>query len=148
MAVSYDIFISAFLEKITEYDFIKYDIETLTRTVDGYFKRACAQFNHICEYDISERNDELREIVQNIDAKDLDEIVDIISEGMIVQWLKPYAYKSENLEAVLNTSDYTSYSPAELLLRITNAYKMAQRDYRNMVVDYSYNHGDIENLHI
>lgn len=65
---------------------------------------------------------------------------------MIVQWLKPYTYKSENLENVLNTSDYTTYSPAELLLRITNAYKMAQRDFRNMRVDYSYNHGDLGSL--
>lgn len=146
MRMSYDTFTEAFLEKITEYDFAILDNEISTNLVDGYMKRACAQFNRICKYDLSARDDVTRTFKSNIPDEDIDEIIDIISEGMIVQWLKPYTYKSENLENVLNTKDYTTYSPAELLLRVTNAYKMAQRDFRNMRVDYSYNHGDLSSL--
>lgn len=144
--MSYDIFTKAFLEKITEYDFITLDPKTSADLVDSYMRRACSQFNRICKYDLTARNDNERTFNVDISDEDIDEIVDIVSEGMIVQWLKPYTYKSENLENVLNTSDYTTYSPAELLLRITNAYKMAQRDFRNMRVDYSYNHGDLGSL--
>lgn len=146
MGVSYDTFTKAFLEKITEYDFVMLSKEISADLVDGYMKRACAQFNRICKYDLSARDDTNRVFNINIPNEDIDEIIDIVSEGMIVQWLKPYTYKSENLENVLNTKDYTTYSPAELLLRVSNAYKMAQRDFRNMRVDYSYNHGDLGSL--
>lgn len=146
MGVSYDTFTKAFLGKITEYDFVTLGSEVSTDIVDDYMKRACAQFNRICKYDLTTRDDTTRTFNTDIPNEDIDEIVDIVSEGMIVQWLKPYTYKSENLENVLNTSDYTTYSPAELLLRITNAYKMAQKDFRNMRTDYSYNHGDIGSL--
>lgn len=146
MSVSYDIFTKAFLDKITEYDFITLDKETCIELIDNYMRRACSQFNHICIYDLSTRDDLTRTFNIDIPEEDIDEVVDIVTEGMVVQWLKPYTYKSENLENVLNTTDYTTYSPAELLLRITNTYKMAKRDFRNMIVEYSYNHGDLGSL--
>ena len=146
MSTSYDVFTKAFLEKITEYDFLTLDKDTCIALADGYMLRAMTQFNRICKYDLLSRDEITRTLDVDIPIEDIDEITDIVSEGMVVQWLKPYAYKSENLENVLNTDDYTAYSPAELLLRITNAYKMAKRDFRNMCVDYSYNHGDIGSL--
>ena len=148
MKVSYDIFTKAFLEKITEYDFLKLDEDSRTDIVDGFMRRACSQFNKICAHDLSSRDDHSRNLKSDSPEEDIDEIVDIISEGMVVQWLKPYTYKSENLENVLNTTDYTTYSPAELLLRISNSYKMAQRDFKNMCNEYSYNHGDLSSLHL
>jgi len=67
---------------------------------------------------------------------------------MVVQWLKPYVYKQELLENVLNTKDFSTYSPAELLLRVGNAYAKAQKDYLNMIREYSFNHGDLTDLHL
>ena len=82
----------------------------------------------------------------DIPDADLVEIVDIVATGMVVQWLQPYMFKSENLENILNTTDYSMYSPAELLLRVREVYQMAQRDFKNMIKDYSYDHGDLSNL--
>ena len=90
----------------------------------------------------------VREFDVDIDAGDLDEIIDIVSEGMLVQWMKPYTYKQENLESVLNTRDFTTYSPSELLMRISDAYAAAKKDYTNMMREYSYNHGDLTDLHL
>lgn len=148
MSVSYDIFTEHFLDKVKEYDFIKLDEFDRTRVVDGYMKRACAQFNKICKYDIVTGDDIVRELEADIDEADINEIADIISEGMLVQWMKPYMYKQENYENMINTTDYSGYSPAELLYRITSAYKMCKRDFSNMMKDYSYNHGDLSDLHI
>ena len=67
---------------------------------------------------------------------------------MVVQWLKPYVYKQELLESTLNTRDFTAYSPAELLRRVGDAYTKAQKDYIQMVREYSYNHGDLTVLHL
>lgn len=148
MGVSYDVFTSAFLDKVKEYDFLELDEGNRTVLVDGYMKRACAHFNRLCKYDIVSGDDSIRELNCDIPDSDIDEIVDIISEGMLVQWMKPYMYKQENYEIFINTTDYSTYSPAELLYRITSAYKACKKDFSNMMKDYSYNHGDLKSLHI
>ena len=147
--VPYDLFTGAFLSKITEYEFSGMTDFERTATVDGYMKRAIAAFKKICQYDLTTTaDDNVREFAVEIEDEDLDEIVDIVSEGMLVQWMKPYVYAGENLENMLNTRDFTEYSPATLLYRIKEAYNQAKKDYTNMIREYSYNHGDLTDLHL
>ena len=149
MGVSYDIFTGAFLSKVSEFELMQLDDNNRTETVDGYMKRAVSAFRKNCKYDLfTTGDDELRVFSVDIDGNDLDEIVDIISEGMVVQWLKPYVYQQELLQNALNTRDFTQYSPAELLLRVGNAYEKAQKDFTQMMREYSYNHGDLTDLHL
>lgn len=148
MSVSYDVFAGAFLSKITEYNFIQIPGENRTAIVDGYLKRALPRFAKVCKYDLTVVDESERVFSVDIPADALDEIVDIVSEGMLEQWMKPYVYRQENLENVLNTKDFTTYSPAELLLRISNAYAKVQKDYTNMIREYSYSHGDLSDLHL
>ena len=149
MSISYDLFTGAFLSKITEFEFIHLPEEDRASSVDGYMKRAISAFRKNCKYDFAGTgDDELREFAVDVNESDIDELVDIISEGMVVQWLKPYVYKQELLENVLNTRDFTTYSPAELLMRVGNAYAKAQKDYTQMIREYSYNHGDLSDLHL
>ncbi|MDE6148737.1 MAG: hypothetical protein K2F81_01400 [Ruminococcus sp.] len=149
MGVPYDSFTGAFLAKVTEFELSALTENARQETVDGYMKRAISSFKKICKYDLTATSDDaLREFDVAIDEEALDEIIDIVSEGMVVQWLKPYVYKQELLENVLNTRDFTTYSPAELLLRVGNAYKKAQKDYTQMIREYSYNNGDLTRLHI
>ena len=163
MNIPYDVFAGAFLGKVTEYDFLRFEDYDRNKTVDGYMKRAIAAFKHVCKYDFTNTaDDNIREFIIKVDRDDpdgelqlrldeeleeaLDEIVDIVSEGMLVQWMKPYFYRADNLENVLNTADFSAYSPAELLYRITNAYHEAKRDFKNKIKEYSYDHGDLSNL--
>ena len=85
---------------------------------------------------------------EELTEDEVTEIVDIVSEGMVVQWLKPYLNRQENLENVMNTRDYTTYSSAELLYRVGGAYKSAQADFTNMMREYSFNHGDLSSMHL
>jgi hypothetical protein len=148
MSISYDVFSGAFLSKVTEYDF-PLDEDERNEIVDGFMKRAIASFKRICKYDLfTTNNDATREYDVEIATEDVDEIADIVSEGMVVQWLKPYVYKQENLANILNTRDFTSYSPAELLLRIGGTYTQAQTNFTQMMREYSYNHGDLTRLHL
>lgn len=148
MRVPYDLFAGAFLSKITEYSFIQLNDFDRNAIVDGYMKRALSKFNKVCKYDIVSHDDILRELTTDIPEDEVDEIVDIVSEGMLEQWMKPYVYRQENLENTLNTKDFTTYSPAELLLRISNAHAKVQKDYTNMIREYSYSHGDLSGLHL
>lgn len=149
MSISYDVFTGAFLSKISEFEFINMPDVDRIEFVDGFMKRAISNFKKNCQYDLTgSANDTKRCFEIDINNEDIDELVDIISEGMVVQWLKPYVYKQELLENILNTKDFTTYSPAELLMRVGNAYSKAQADYTQMIREYSYNHGDLSDLHI
>lgn len=148
MSVSYDVFTGAFLSKVTEYDFFNLDDYTRNSIVDGYMKRACAQFDKICKYDLSDRDDIVRQFRFDIPDDEIDEIVDIVSEGMLVQWMKPFVYKQDNLMSVLNTKDFTTYSPAELLRQVGSAYNSVNKTFTNAMREYSYKHGDLTELHL
>lgn len=147
MSVSYNLFTKSFLHKVTEYDFIRLDAYERSDMVDGYMKRACAQFNKICKYDLVTCDDAVREFKATIPETEIGEIVDIVTEGMLVQWMKPYVYAGENLRNMLNTSDFSSYSPAELLYRVKSAYEMCRKDFTKMMREYSYRYGDLTDLH-
>lgn len=151
MTVPYDTFIGAFLSKITEYDLIELDDSEKTSIVDDYMKRALSNttFKKVCPIDFfGGADDEDRSYTVDVDEETMDELIDIVSDGMLIQWLKPYVYKQENLEQILTTRDYTMYSPAELLMRVGNAYAKAQKDYIQHIREYSYNHGDLTSLHL
>lgn len=149
MTVSYDVFTEAFLAKVTEYKFSAFSENNRQALVDGYIKRACAKFSEVCEYDIMNGDDETRTItIDGLTPGELVEIVDIVSEGMLVQWMKPYVYMQKNLEMILVTSDHSVHSQAELVNRITSLYSLCVKNYTNMVREYSYRHGDLTGLHL
>lgn len=116
--------------------------------VDGYMKRSISVFKNVCQYDLSLTDDVVRQFMVDIEDEDLDEILDIVSEGMVVQWLKSYTYKQDLIEGFLNTRDFTAYSPQELLLRVGSAYDTVRKNFINMTREYSYNHGDLTDLHL
>ena len=149
MGIPYSAFTGAFLNKISEFELLQLDDNNRTEIIDGYRKRAVSAFQKICRADlVNTADDEERVYHTDVSDGDLDELVDIISEGMLVQWLKPYVYQQDLLQNLMNTRDYTMYSPAELLMRVGNAYNGAQRDYTQMIREYSYNHGDLTELHL
>ena len=148
MSLSYDVFTGAFLSKVTEYDFPIKDYEH-NSMIDGFMKRAISSFQKVCKYDLTATADDLvREFSIDVAIEDSEEIADIVSEGMIAQWLKPYVYKQENLENILNTRDFSGYSPAELLSKVSAAHKDAKWTFTQMQREYSYNHGDLSDLHL
>lgn len=148
MSISYNRFTEVFLDKVTEYNFIKLDDHDRSRMVDGYMKRACAQFSEVCKYNLNSGDDVLREFLIEIPENEIDEIIDIVSDGMLVQWMKPYVYAGENLKNMLSTTDFKAYSPAELLNRVKNAYEMCRKEFTNRMREYSYRHGDLTQLHL
>lgn len=149
MSVSYDVFTEAFLDKIKEYDLLELKDYDRIATVDGYMRRAISQFRSVCKYDLSSTGDEaIREFDITIPAGDLVEIADIVSEGMVAQWLKPYINQQDFYEHNLNTKDFTGYSRANLLSKAVESGKQAQHNFISMIREYSYVHGDLTVLHL
>lgn len=150
MSISYDSFTGAFLAKITEFDLLEIAPEERDVIMTGYMRRAMTKFAHVSKIDFAAYDNPAEHSfdVEGVSERDIEEVVDIISDGMIVEWLKPYVNKQELLENVLNTRDYNTYSSANLLLRVRETYKSAQADYTQRVREYSYAHGDLTVLHL
>lgn len=154
MDVSYDVVTGAFLQKVTEYELLALTEQLRDSVVAGYLARAASELAPVCRTYFTIVNDPINEKIQinmlhgETDLTDVGEIVNILSEGMIVQWLKPFVNRQENLELVMNTRDFTTYSPAELLHRVCDRYKIAKSEYKQMIYEYTYTHGDLTRLHI
>lgn len=147
--VSYDIFAKEFLSKITEYSFLSMPEKDRESLIDGYMKSALAEFRKICRVDLfTTADDEARAFNVDLPQWELDELSDIVSEGMVVRWMKSYLYRQEILENVLGTKDFSYFSPAELLRRVGDAYERAQKEYTQKMREYSYNHADLTKLHL
>ena len=94
MTVSFDEFTKAFLLKITEYKFLKMRPEHREAICEQYMKQAAAKFSEVCVYDLANYDNEGR-CYEFEDATNMerDEIVDIVSDGMVYQWLSQHMYK-------------------------------------------------------
>lgn len=148
MGIAFDIFTQAFLNKVKAYEFLTLNESIRSSMVDSYMKTACSQFNNICKYDLVSKNNDMRTFDANIPDSEIDEIADIVSEGMLVQWIKPYLFNTDLLTLHINTKDFSTSSQAEVLRRAQSIHNEAKQNFTNMMRDYSYNHGDLTVLHL
>ena len=141
----YKAFIDTFLDKISDYKLLNYEGYLVDELAVGYMKRVCTKFDKICQADLSQQDDnEYAFLSDEID----DEIIDIVTDGMVVEWLRQHVNNSDNLENILNTKDFTMYSSKNLLAEIKSLYQDEQKAFTNSMREYSYNHGDLSNLHL
>ena len=141
----YKAIIDTFLDKISDYKLLNYEDYLVDELAVGYMKRVCTKFDKICQADLSQQDDnEYAFLSDEID----DEIIDIVTDGMVVEWLRQYVNNSDNLENILNTKDFTMYSSKNLLAEIKSLYQDEQKAFTNSMREYSYNHGDLSNLHL
>jgi hypothetical protein len=142
--VPYDRFAEAFLSKISDYNLAILEGYQQRDLVDRFLHTACANFARLCKYDLSDEvlDDATRTLMTEITAKALGAIVDIVSTGMVVAWMNTYLYRQENLQNVLNTTDFYGYSPAELLKQIRVAHKQASETFTAAMRRYSFDHAD------
>lgn len=141
----YKAFIDTFLDKISDYKLLNYEDYLVDELAVGYMKRVCTKFDKICQADLSQQDDnEYAFLSDEIN----DEIIDIVTDGMVVEWLRQYVNNSDNLENILNTKDFTMYSSKNLLAEVKSLYQDEQKAFTNSMREYSYNHGDLSNLHL
>ena len=86
--------------------------------------------------------------VQNDEiAGDLtEEEISILVDGMILEWMKPYVYSSDNFRNGMNTKDYSVFSPANLLKEMSNTYTALKQERDHEIIKYSYSYGNVSEL--
>lgn len=141
MNTTYDEVIEVFIDKITEYDWYKYTDAEKDKIIEQYMISACSKWRN-SGLDLKNRDDESR----TFNIKLTDEHIDIITTGMIVEWLKPKLYNSDKLKAFLNTKDFNLTSPQGILSQIREVYNGAKTEFKVMMSEFSFNNGNVNEV--
>ena len=142
MATPYSDVINSFIMKIEGYKLLTLLPEDREEVIMFYLNSARSKFYKKCKHDLLDVDTENKLF---LDTLTIDEI-DILSEIMIVEWLSPQIYSDELLESRLNTKDFTEYSPAKLIEQINIVYKESKKRVKYMIIQYTYEHGNVRDL--
>jgi len=136
---SYSEIIEVFLNKITDMDLPRFDDLVRESIIINYMKSACTKFAKVCAVDLYDRNDVEKCFNSVLD----DEIIDIITENMLVEWLKPKVLFTDNLSNILNTKDFSMYSPANMLKELRETLTYLKKSARGLINNYSFAHSEV-----
>ena len=155
MATTYSYIYEEFLDKITDPDLLllaEDDQEATKRAYLEYAVKKCSM--HVLpNFDLSKRTvveivddtipvDEGEEpIVEELEAfeDDLDDsVVVVLTEYMVEAWLKPYLNNADLLRLHMNTKDFNTTSPANMVEKIGARYDEARHRARSLRNEYTY----------
>lgn len=143
MATPYSDVFEAFIFKIEGYKLLMLLPEDREELMTKYLTAACRQMqSKVKKYVDLTRDDLLQSFEEELDG----DIIDILAEVMVYEWLKPQMYSNELLESRLNTKDFTEFSPAKLIENIRYVYEMATHAANTAVNNYTFRHGDVADL--
>lgn len=140
MATAFSKIYESFMDKVTDYDLADMSEENAQIIMKSLLNYAVVKFSESCKKNLSlTENDEFTEDLSLME-------IDILGEGMVVAWLKPYHNNHDLLRNNLNTKDFTTFSPANLLDKINDTYKMARANFLARIKEYSYIQNDVGDL--
>lgn len=143
MSTSYSELYNIFLNRITDYDLPVFEETDREAVLHNLLINSCSKFQRICKrashIDLYNRDETLKQFNDKLS----DEQIDIITTGMIVEWIKPKYYLDENMRNVLNTKDYNmAASPVNVLGGVRNTYLQVKQEFEAMMNKYSFVNGD------
>ena len=144
MATPYSDIYEAFIFKVKGYDLLMLLDSDREEMLHIYLTAAVRKAaKKVKRYaDLADRDDQYAEFNSDID----DDLIDILAECMISEWLKPQLYSDELLESRLNTKDFTEYSPAKLIEHIRYVYELSTKASLVAINNYTFSHDDISEL--
>lgn len=142
MATSFESIYARCRGRIKDYDKEGYTDELFEQAERDLLTLAIDDFSDICVQDLNDYNEELKEFNVDLSRKEQN----ILSLGMIVHWIEPYIYNSDALRNAMSTKDFTFFSPANLLEKMTDLYKLSQENLRAEMNAYSFRMNNVSEL--
>lgn len=163
MATTYSYIYEEFLDKITDPDLLllaEDDQEAMKKAWLEYAVKKCAMYVRP-KFDLSKRTivevvddetplyDGEEPIVEEEEAfeENLDDgVIVMLTEYMAEAWLRPYVNNADLLRLHMNTKDFNTTSPANLVEKIGARYDEARRRARSLRNEYTYVINSVTNL--
>lgn len=135
---------SRFRSRIRNYDFLEFDDFTILQYQYSLLIQSIFDFSDICKTDIENYDSELMVFNQKLTGKE----INILSLGMMVHFLEPYVYNTDALQNAISTKDFSVYSPANLLEKMTELLKETKKELKKEINLYSFKNGEISDLSV
>lgn len=131
--------------KFTDYSFVTTCPELKEAVLQKYLLSSIVDFQHACTtVDLNDYDLEKEQFNIELD----NEIIEILSSGIVYHWLNAQALNRQLLRNIMHNSDYTSYSPANLLKEIQSLRDSIEQEYKGQINTYSFRHGSIDTLKV
>lgn len=144
MATPYSTIHARAIAKFSDYDILDFDISSREMILNDYLLSAQIEFQRLCNVDLSDKDDVLAQYNEDLS----DEVIEILATGEAYYWLSPRVLNTENLYNVLNTKDFSLYSPANLLKELQSLKDMFWKDFKRKMFEYTYRTADIASLKV
>lgn len=163
MATTYSYIYEEFLDKITDPDLLLLAEDDQEATKKAYLEYAVRKISrHVApKFDLTKRTtveiedntsqvyDDEEPVVIEIEAfeDDLDDdVIVMLTEYMVEAWLKPYLNNADLLRLHMNTKDFNTTSPANLVEKIGARYDEARHRARSLRNEYTFVINSVTNL--
>lgn len=140
MSTPYAVVDNSFLNKITDDLLLTMPDEYLEKTIDSFRVSASIKFKQCPS--LLNRDDVLRKY----NATLTDEEVEILSNLMVLEWLKQRINSIELLKQNMSLKDYHQYSQANHLETLLKLRRETNADIDRLIVSYTYSNNNLSDL--
>lgn len=142
MGTKYEEIFDRYRARVRNYDFLDYDAITRLEYQKDLLALAVSDFEDICKQDLNDREDDILSFAATLTNREKD----ILALGMVLHFVEPYVYNTDALQNALNTKDFSLYSPANLLEKMTELMEMTEKRLRREINLYSFKNNEISGL--
>lgn len=142
MGTKYEEIFDRYRARVRNYDFLDYDAITRLEYQKDLLALAVSDFEDICKQDLNNREDDILSFAVTLTNREKD----ILALGMVLHFVEPYVYNTDALQNALNTKDFSLYSPANLLEKMTELMEMTEKRLRREINLYSFRNNEISGL--
>lgn len=142
MGTKYEEIFDRYRARVRNYDFLDYDAITRLEYQKDLLALAVSDFEDICKQDLNDREDDILSFTVTLTNREKD----ILALGMVLHFVEPYVYNTDALQNALNTKDFSLYSPANLLEKMTELMEMTEKRLRREINLYSFRNNEISGL--
>ena len=134
MYTSYEKIYENLLSKFRSYEIPVMTTDEVKEMLHDYFIPAIAEF-HVCRKDLSDRND----ILERFNSELSDMEIEIISNYMLLEYLdSTYMRTPTLLKVTLSSSDFNSYSPANMLDKLLSMHDTLLKENETLLSRYAW----------
>jgi hypothetical protein len=133
MATPYEKIYNRFSQKITDFNLVELDNDSLGEMLLGWLNSAIVRMRR-CKHDLTKRDDELLEF-----AEDLSDIeLELLAMGMVDAWLSQYLNSTENVLQMIGGKEEKYYSQASHMAEVRSIKEENLREMNRLHNYYTY----------
>ena len=143
MTVSHDTIFSRFLAKIKDYSFLSLPSDTAYDFMREWLHSTVSKPHIRKLFESISLDDEIMTIqftlVNTIDDEyDLDFVIEVLVQGMMIEWLTPRVNSMENISQMFSGSEEKFYSQSSHLSEIQTLLKSLKNEQRKLTRNHGY----------